>query len=208
MGKRKRRKTKTAAKLTHNFFSRPYHAVISSKSHLALPLLLRLCVLNRRPAIGPLPIRTPSHSLALPWLTEYLLAVSWVWVKTETLLISLGYLYISVHNAHTYTFNHVTASAYFHMCVLCSESLIDGLVKGQYATALLSWHVNHCGLFNARFAGSCYFSISFIFMLLIVYLFLFNLNISMIFAFFFICVFFFFILCLFKLSLSFFFSFF
>ena len=29
---------------------------------------------------------------------------------------------------------HVIVSAYFHMCVLCWEYLIDSLVKGQYAT--------------------------------------------------------------------------
>ena len=31
----------------------------------------------------------------------------------------------------------MTASAYFHMCVLCRESLIDGSVKGQYATPMI-----------------------------------------------------------------------
>ena len=40
--------------------------------------------------------------------------------------------------------NHMTASIYFHRCVLFRESLIDGLVKGQYATLLILWNIlNH-----------------------------------------------------------------
>ena len=35
---------------------------------------------------------------------------------------------------HSFPFNHVTAFAYFHRCVLCRESLIDSSVKGQHAT--------------------------------------------------------------------------
>ena len=50
--------------------------------------------------------------------------------------ISRGRLHISFHNIHKFPFIHVTASAYFHRCVLCREPLIDSSVKGQYATLL------------------------------------------------------------------------
>ena len=40
----------------------------------------------------------------------------------------------SFHNIHLFPFNHVTAYAYLHRCVLCREPLIDDLFKGQYAT--------------------------------------------------------------------------
>ena len=62
-----------------------------------------------------------------------------VW-ETESLLKSPGLfsvfwpisIMLSFRNTHTFLFNNVTASAYFHRCILCRESLIDGLVKGQY----------------------------------------------------------------------------
>ena len=54
--------------------------------------------------------------------------------ETHTAHISHRHLHISVHNTHTFLFNHMTASSYFHRCVLCRESLIDGSVKGQHAS--------------------------------------------------------------------------
>ena len=47
------------------------------------------------------------------------------------------HLHISFHNTHTFPFNLVTASTYFHRCVLCRESLIDGSVKGQICNSTL-----------------------------------------------------------------------
>ena len=55
-------------------------------------------------------------------------------LKTDTAHISRGHPYISFHNTHTFLFNHVTASTYFHRCILWRESWIDGLVKGPYVT--------------------------------------------------------------------------
>ena len=55
------------ATLTHNFFfSWPYHAVLSSRLHLAL-LLLGWGVFNRRSVVGHCPSGAPGDSLALPW---------------------------------------------------------------------------------------------------------------------------------------------
>ena len=52
----------------HNF-SWPYHAVLSSRLHLALHLLLGWGggLLNWWPAIGCCPNKMPSHSLVLLW---------------------------------------------------------------------------------------------------------------------------------------------
>ena len=51
----------------------------------------------------------------------------WDWFKIDS--ASRGHLHISFHNTHIFPLNHITGSAYFHR-----ESLIDGSVKGQYAT--------------------------------------------------------------------------
>ena len=51
-----------------------------------------------------------------PWLTESLLAASWNWLMTAR--ISREHMHISFHNAHTFLFTHVTASAYLHRCFL------------------------------------------------------------------------------------------
>ena len=54
------------ATLTHNFFSWPYYAVLSSRPHLAL-LLLGQRVLNREPAVGCI---TACHS-AIRWCSSW-----------------------------------------------------------------------------------------------------------------------------------------
>ena len=54
--------------------------------------------------------------------------------------ISRGYLHKSFNNTHTFPFNHVITSAYFHRCVLYSVYLIDGSVKGEYATLADGFH--------------------------------------------------------------------
>ena len=125
--------------LTHNyFFSWPYHTVLSSRPHLALLLLLGRGLLNWSPAVDRWLSGVASHLLAHLWLTVSLLAASWDWRKTETPHISHEHLHISFYNTHTFLFNHVTASAYFHRCILFRESLMDGSVKGQYAIKLLA----------------------------------------------------------------------
>ena len=75
-----------------------------------------------------------SHSLALS-ATDHISFLP----KRETnrlrLTLSVSHMGICIyHNTQTFPFNHVTASAFFHRCVLCRESLIDGSDKGQYAT--------------------------------------------------------------------------
>ena len=62
-GERDRRRQ--TAILTHNFFSWPYHAVFSSRPHIALLLLLCRKVLKRRPVVGRCPREATSHSLTL-----------------------------------------------------------------------------------------------------------------------------------------------
>ena len=127
--------------LTHIFFSWPYQAVLSSRPHIALQLLGRK-LLNLRLAAVPWPSKTSSHSQALLWLT------SLFWPKAETpkfiLPVSHVGIYISFHNTFTFPLNNVSASAYFHMWILCRESLIDCSVNGQYATRKRERKVNVC----------------------------------------------------------------
>ena len=100
--------------LTHNFFSWPYHAVLSSRPHLTLLLLLGRGYSTGGTLWAALydtaPAERPATCLRPPCLTASLLAVSWYWLKSER--ISRGHLYISFHNAHTFPLNHKTASAY------------------------------------------------------------------------------------------------
>ena len=82
-----------------------------------------------------------------------LLAASWD-SETDSLTahISLRHLYISFHNTHTFPLKIMTASAYFHRCVLCGEFLIDVLVKSQYATNEFKWilaYVKRCKYVNS-----------------------------------------------------------
>ena len=107
--------------LTHNFFSWPYHAVLSSRPHLELLLLLCHGVLNQGPTVG----RCSSGVLSV--------TTSW---DSKTATDSRALLYISFRNNYTFLINHVTASAYFHKCILFREYLIDSSVKGQYVTQL------------------------------------------------------------------------
>ena len=104
--------------LTHNYFFWPYHAVLSSRSHLALLLLLCRGILNWRPTVGLCPSGVSSHLPALLSLT----VSSWDWLKTETVCISDGHLPISFHNTHTFLFNHVTAFTFF-TSTSCAENL-------------------------------------------------------------------------------------
>ena len=117
-----------------------YHAVFSSRPHLALLLLLCRSLLNWGIAVG-ISVRR-YHQRGAQLLPDavrysvYLLGSSWALLKpdTHTLRISRGHLHISFHNTNTFPFNPVTAPGYFHKCVFCSQSLIDGSIKGQYAT--------------------------------------------------------------------------
>ena len=75
---------------------------------------------------------TPVTDCMSP-VTDCISSASWD-LKTGTPCISCEHLHISFHNTNTFLLNHVTASAYFHWCILCREFLIDSLVKGQYTT--------------------------------------------------------------------------
>ena len=96
---------------THKFSSWLYHVVLFSKLLLALQLLSRRGT-QPETCYRPCPIKAPCCSLALPWLTTLF------WSPVETPRISRGHLPISFHNTYTCPVNHVTASAYFHKCVL------------------------------------------------------------------------------------------
>ena len=80
------------------------------------------------PLLANGPSGAPRHELVLPWVTQ-------VWDSDYR--ISRGHLYTSFHNTYTFPFNHFTASAHFHKCVLTRESLIYSSVKGQYATLVI-----------------------------------------------------------------------
>ena len=58
--------------LTHNFFSWPYHTVLSSRPYLSFFQLQPLGwgVLNWRQTVGHCPGRLSRHSPMLPWLTQ------------------------------------------------------------------------------------------------------------------------------------------
>ena len=100
----------------NNFFSWPYHAILSSRLHSAILLLTRgiwpkLCcgLLSQRGSLHDCKtFLTPADSD--PHMTICL------------------YHFVTP----TFPINHLTASAYFHRCILFRESLIDSLVKGQH----------------------------------------------------------------------------
>ena len=158
--KRWRRKTNQTTILTHNlFFSRQWHAVISSRRHLALLLLLK-----RRPTMGPsvgrCPRRAPSNSLAFSVTNRFFLAASWDWLKTDC--ISGGHLYRSFHNAHHF---HSIPWLLLYTGASCAEKcLIFSLIKSQYATLACPWvgvyqrtllhsslhHINSYGWLNPK----------------------------------------------------------
>ena len=124
------------AMLTHNFFfPQPYHAVLSSRSHLVLLLLLGRWLLNRKPAVelsvGGCPSGASNHSLAHS-VTERISAAT---AKSTARLIA-SHLNISIYQFTTPT--HIRSNTWLLPLIYtdasCAEkSLIDGSVKGQYA---------------------------------------------------------------------------
>ena len=144
-----RRRIQTAIS-SHNI-SWPYRTVLSSRPHLVLLLRIGRGLLNIGPTVGHsvlssrpyifYPDETYSTGLHLGvawlpaatflYLPTRLTAASWYW---QTASLSRGHLHISFGYTQPFPIDHVTASAYFHICVLWRESLIDGSVKGQYAT--------------------------------------------------------------------------
>ena len=107
------REIKQTAILTDNFFfSWPWHAVLSSRPHLTLLLLL-----SQRCSIGgnwgQLPSAGRSH---------------WLQASSDSVLTDShchGQLHILFHNAHLCDLLPL---------IYTSASLIDGSVKGQYVT--------------------------------------------------------------------------
>ena len=109
------------------FFSWPYHAVLSSRSHLALLCFSAGGGYSTR---GQLYAFTPVECLATRWHFSEWLNLCWLQAETPRPLpdshsISCGHLHISFHIPDIFPFHHMTASAYFNRCVLCRESLID-----------------------------------------------------------------------------------
>ena len=116
--------------LTHNFFSWPYLAVLSS----------RPCVFSSEETYS-----TGSHQgdrLSPPPADSVLylhvrlssnLALN---QDSPKLRPSRRHRHISFRNTHTFPINHVTASAYFHICVLLRESPSDSTAKGQYESII------------------------------------------------------------------------
>ena len=109
MGGRRRIQTGT---LAYNFFfTWPYHAVLSSRPHLALLLLDRGYSTGGQAPLGP----------ALAGAFRDWENLFWPQAETHASRISRGH-HISFHKIHTFPFKHVIASAYFYRCVLCRES--------------------------------------------------------------------------------------
>ena len=106
--------------LTHNFFSWPYHAVLSSKPHLAL-LLLGRGYSTGSPLWSALWAAAPARRSVNRWRTRdrklRLQNSNW-----QTAHISHGHLHIAFHKTYTFPVNHVIVSAYFRWYVLCRES--------------------------------------------------------------------------------------
>ena len=99
---------KQTAILTPNFFfSLPYHAVLSSRPFVFSSLM------RRTQPRATCWLRPPAAILGLRDSADH--------CKTETDRIS-GW-HISFHNTHTFSFDHVTTSAYFQRCILCREYL-------------------------------------------------------------------------------------
>ena len=118
------------ATLTNIFFYYWPHQAIIFKALFSTSFASQ--VRGTQPEIrwGPLYVTLPQRSaqpLNIATVTDSRLR------HTLTVRISREHLHISFLKTHKFSFKHVTASTSFHRCVLCRESLIDGLVNNQYA---------------------------------------------------------------------------
>ena len=117
------------ATLTYNFFfSRSYHAVLASRPHLAILLLLGW----EYSTCGILPQRGAQPLTGTLVTDRNSSACKLTLTRLPLPCISCRHQHISFHNNHTILFNNMITSTYFHRFFLSRESLIDGLVKGQY----------------------------------------------------------------------------
>ena len=107
-----RQRQRQTAILTHNFFSFswPHHAVLSSRSHVTFLLLLRQRLPNQWPAHGSQPKWGALSDCKLVLIQDS----HWLWPSRR-------HLQISFQNTHAFPLNHMTDSAYLHMCVLFRE---------------------------------------------------------------------------------------
>ena len=105
--------------LTHNFFSWPNHAVLSSKPYVISS--------DETYSNGPRQGSSWIPASMVLYLPTRRTAASWHRLKTHSDSDPHLGIYIL-------PINDVNAFAYFHRCVLFRGSLIDGSVKGHYAT--------------------------------------------------------------------------
>ena len=105
--------------LTHINFSWSYHTVLSSRPHLAFSAASEACC-------------------GLSWV----LSVTASWLR-----LSHGHLHVSFYHAYDFQ-STMWLLPFIYTGMFCSEkSLIDGLVKGQYATFIL-WIILQCHEFD------------------------------------------------------------
>ena len=92
-----------------------FKALLSTSSSAS-----QLGVLQCRLSVG----RCPSRMLSMT--AHSLLALSWDWLKTHTDRVPVSHVGICIYHFITAVHfqDHMTASAYFHGCILCRESLI------------------------------------------------------------------------------------
>ena len=109
--------------LTRNFFSWPYHAVLSSRHHLVLLLL------NWRPCGLPPPA---GCSLWLQAGSDSRLTLTST--DSNCLWNLIQHLHISFHNAHDFRSTLWLLALIYSDASWSGKSLIDGSVKGHYAT--------------------------------------------------------------------------
>ena len=99
------------------------------KASLSISSASWLGALNWTFTVGSCPRRAtrraPSHMLALSTTNCISSGCKLRLTEAHSAHIWHGHLHISFHNTHTFPFNPMTPSAYFHRCVLCWESLID-----------------------------------------------------------------------------------
>ena len=133
------------ATLTHNF-SCLYHTVLFSMPHLTLLLLLGLCVLNRKSAVGCSVGRclfgVPSHLLMLQSLTT----VFWLQAEIPKLRLSLPVFRVGINIYHFITPTHFCLTTWLlqliFQCVSCEDNLwwtATSRVNMQHSDCIPSW---------------------------------------------------------------------
>ena len=135
----------------HNF-SWPCHVVLSSRPYLTLLLLLGWegsqlgVVVNRRLAVGRSVLSSRPYVFPFDETYRFSPEGSLSADTTDRCKLALTecnsdwnfHVCICIYSFITLTISvqHMTATTYFYMCLLCREYLINRRVKGQYKTVL------------------------------------------------------------------------